>query len=381
MNRVRIVFCAYHDINSNGRCQEVLKAAEKIGQVTFVSYRTPSSFSVAESTDCIVSGDGKRSYIPFVRTCINQIKAISPDIVILHDNYCAAIVPHIRKIKSVPIIVYDSSELYIDKKPGGLSSTIAWLIQRCENKWISKANMVIAANLERAQIMKDYFKLQEMPYVFENVRYIVEEPNVDECDKKFGNIIKPDTFAVLYAGGISKNRMTYDLIRAVKSLGEGYTLLLAGQKDETESKLFEEAMHSTPIDNVYYFGYLKRSELRYLFQHVNISVSMFQQNTLNNINCASGKFFESIYEECPVLTSTNPPLKRLCEQYGFGLSTDDLKSGIVMMKDNYAYYKENAIAFKNTINPDDLVDKLSDEILKKYNICHRNRYYDEIHQE
>ena len=372
MKNIRIVFCAYHDINSNGRCQEVLKAAEKIGQVTLISYRAPVGFKIAETTDYTVTGDGRRSYIPFIQTCIKQIKKLLPDIVILHDNYCAVIVPYILKINPRPYIVYDSSELYIDKKPGALSETVAWLIQRKENKWIKKTDMVIAANLERAKIMKSYFGLAEIPYVFENVRYIVEEPNLDECEEKFKEGLKGDSFKVLYAGGISQNRMTYDLIRAIKSLGDEYTLILAGQKQESESQLYDEAMNSTTVDNVFYYGYLQRSELRYLFNNVHISVSMFQQNTLNNINCASGKFFESIYESCPVLTSTNPPLMRLCNQYGFGLSTDDLKTGIVSMRACYMDYKDHAVNFKSKVNPDNLVKKLSEEILSRYNRYIRN---------
>lgn len=361
MNR-RVLFAVYHDIDTNGRSQQMLRCCEILGKTTLITFHRPESFCLSNDTDVIVSGHGKRRYMDFLRAAKAEIAAIKPSIVFLHDNYCAPLIPFIRRKCPSAFVVYDSSELYIDKKPGGIIDTIAYIIQRQENKYISKADFVIAANIERARIMHKYFRLKIEPYVFENVRRITESVNQTECDIKFGQFLQRDKFIIFYAGGISKTRRTYDLITAVKQLGEQYVLLLAGKKEMNEQHLFEMAMNASSVDNVHYLGYIKRSEMKYLFNKVDVSVSVFLQDTINNINCASGKFYESVFEGCPVLTSTNPPLQRLCEIYHLGISTDDFQSGILEMQNKIEYYRDKAKEFAKSIDLDDSIHKLSQDI-------------------
>lgn len=363
-NSVKVLVAVYHDTNSNGRCQQLLHCAERLGDGILVSYRPVDTWKLKSETKVVVTGSGKRKYGKFVLDSIKTIKNEKPDIIIIHDNYCAILIPYIYMLNPRPYIVYDSSELYIDKK--FRNDKKAYLIQMMENRFLNKSDFIISANLERAKLMRQFFRLKKLPYVFENIRKIDDVPDIKECERKFGEYLSTSDFIVLYAGGVSENRMTYELIRAVKKLGKGYRLLLAGYKAEKENQLYEEAMRVTDDNNVFYLGYLKRSELRYLFGKIGASVSMFRQTTLNNINCASGKFYESLFEECPVLTGTNPPLKRICEQYGIGVSTDDLEGGIKMLKEGYETYRANVREYIKNLNIENNIDMLADKIRESY---------------
>jgi len=363
-NSVKVLFAVYHDTNSNGRCQQMLHCAERLGNSILVSYRPVETWELKPETKVVVTGDGKRRYGKFILDSIKAIKKEKPDIIIIHDNYCAILIPYIYMLNPRPYIVYDSSELYIDKKFS--NDKKAYLIQMAENRFLHKADFIISANAERAELMRRFFHLKKLPYVFENIRKIDDVPDMEECERKFGEYLSTGDFLILYAGGVSENRMTYELIRAAKRLGKGYRLLLAGYKEERENQLYEDAMCTTDDNNVFYLGFLKRSELRYLFGKIGVSVSMFRQTTLNNINCASGKFYESLFEGCPVLTGTNPPLKRICNQYGIGVSTEDFESGIKVLKENHETYRINVRKYIKNLNIEKSIDMLADKIRESY---------------
>ena len=194
----RVLFVVYHDIDTNGRSQQILRCCEILGKTTLVTYHKPETFCVGKETEVIESGNGKRDYIAFLRTAKKEISGIKPDIVVLHDNYCAPLITYIKKRVSSSYIVYDSSELYIDIKMGGIKGSIAYFIQKQENRNLKHADFVIAANSERARIMHDFFHLREVPYVFENIRQITEQYNETECDNKFKKYISKEKFIVFY---------------------------------------------------------------------------------------------------------------------------------------------------------------------------------------
>ena len=348
---MKVVFCVYHDINTNGRSQHMLKCAQELGDAVLVSYSEPGP-DINGRFKFVQTGGGKRKYAQFIAKAISTIRREKPDIIILHDNYCACFLPYIGRINPKPFLIYDSSELYIDKKPTEFKEFVSSILQWFENSYLKTADFVIAANQERAKIMESFFSLDTLPYTYENIRRIEEQFDETYCRDKYDQYISKRLFTVLYAGGISHSRRTYELVEAIKTLGSNYQLLIAGKVSRSEKEAFDKYLEGNNITNVAYIGYISRGELKYLFQNVQVSVSMFAHDTLNNKNCASGKFYESLFEGVPMLTSTNPPLLRICAEHGVGVSTEDFMAGLIELRSNYSTYCNSVKKFINTIDLD-----------------------------
>lgn len=359
---MKIMFIVYHDIQTEARSQEILECAEQLGETCLVSYSRPID---NRDIKIIQTGNGKRNYWKFILTAIKSIKSERPKVVILHDNYTAILLKWIKKYYKDIYVIYDSSELYIDKKAENLKQKIAGFMNYYEKKYINTSDIVISANIERAKIMKEYFKLKEDPIIFDNIHCIKDEYNEKLCNEKYFNYFYDNKFVIVYAGGISKQRMTYELAKAVGDLGNEYRLIVLGSASDDEKKLFSKFLKEKRYNNINFIGFVPRNELRYFLNRSNVSVSAFAQDTINNINCASGKLFESLFEGTPVLTTENPPLKRICSDYGVGVSTNDFRTGILELKNNYKIYKDNVYRYSKNINVDNRIDILVKKIKYK----------------
>lgn len=360
------MFIAYHDIRTEARSQEILECAKRLGDTTvFVSYSEPFESVGVKS---ILTSKGKRRYFAFIRDAIKSIRHENPDIIVLHDNYTAAILRWVYKYRKDIRIIYDSSELYIDGKPKSFKELVARHMRYFEKKYLKHADFVIAANIERAMIMKDYFNLTKLPIVFDNIHRIDDEYDITECDSKYHYLFNDNVFYIVYAGGIHKERMTFEITHAVGTLGNKYRLIILGSANPKDKEEFDLMITKKEFSNIFYLGFIPRDEWRYILQRSHISVSAFDQDTVNNIYCASGKLYESLFEGKPILTSTNPPLKRICNDYRVGISTDNFLEGILELEKHYDEYCKNVEQYIATLNYEDRINALAEKIKEKLNL-------------
>jgi len=357
---MKVMFIVYHDIRTNARSQEILECAKRLGdEIIFVSYSVPFESAGVRN---IITSQGKRRYFAFINDAIKSIKNENPDIVILHDNYTAAILRLIHNNRKDICVIYDSSELYIDGKPKSLKQLIARHMRYFEKKYLKHADIVTAANIERAEIMRDFFGLKELPIVFDNIHRIDDEYDITQCEAKYGRLFDDDAFCIAYAGGISKRRKTFELTEVVGDLGNNYRLIILGSASSRDKKEFDLILQEKGFLNISYLGFIPRNEWRYILSRSHISVSAFAQDTVNNIYCASGKLYESLFEGKPILTSTNPPLKRICNRYKIGISTDNFLEGILELEKGYDEYCEKVESYINAINYEKRIDVLAEGI-------------------
>lgn len=332
------VFIVYHDINTEFRSQEYLRMAETICDNLYGVVRGEVSISSKCKFERIKNS--KFEYFAFINVAKRLIKNYRPKYVFLHDNYTAVLIKYIRKHSPNSQIIYDSSELYFGKKTNGIKSKIAYyMCQRKEEKYISFCNVIISACKERSEIMKDVYRLRVCPLVFDNIHRIDDSFDSEECDKKYLPILCQTKINILYAGGVSKERNTFALAETVMKNVDKYNLIICSGTRVLKTDM-DILTNYTKKNNVHFIGKINRGEIRYLLSKCQVSVSMFLQNCLNNKYCASGKVYESIFSLTPILVSENPPLKRLCEQYGVGVSTDNLEEGLADIANNYDKYVE-----------------------------------------
>ena len=343
-----ILFCVYHDLNSEERSKELLKILNQLGNVDIIS-RTKELPIRNNNIRAFYAGE----YIDFIKSSIKKILNSKYDICVVHDNYGALLVPFIKIFQGNTKIIYDSSELYpiYELKTKAIPFVIkfkSYLLAVCEKLFIKKADLVIAANAERASFMKRYYKITKEIIIYDNIHFIDDEYDPIICEKKYSELFAKDKFAILNAGGIFNDRYIFELADAVREIGDDYLLLVVGGGVEREINRFKEKYEGN--DTVRYLGFIPRIELKYLIQKSNLCFTGFKPISINNIYCASGKTYESLMEGTPILCSDNPPLAKLCNDLGVGIADNDFSSAIMKIRSDYDFYKKNAVSFKDKID-------------------------------
>ena len=359
---MEIVFVVYHDLKTEARSQEMLELLKMYGHVTLVSYC--NTYPDPE-IDVVCNKNESKGIFGFLKNAYKTIKKVKPQMVMLHDQYPVVLVPFIKKTMPDCVIIHDSSELrLLTEEPGRLTlkKRVARLFMYAEHKYSKEADVTIAANRERAEIMKGYFSLPEMPIVFDNIHKIEVDYDLDVCRKKFDSFFDQDAFYVLYAGGIAEKRQTYKIVDEIGTLGNDYWLIIVGSVEIDGEKKLQQLISEKGISNVNYLGFVSREELKYLMEKSNVSISTFAMDTVNNINCASGKVYEGLFLGKPLLAGLNPPLKYLCEIHGVGVSTENFGEGCRELKNNYITYCDNVKAFVEELNYEDRIVTLKKQI-------------------
>ncbi len=374
---MRNIVCAiYHDCNREARSHEILECCLKMGNVHYVSYMMPKD--LPEVRCHLVNKNDPLALLKFLSLTKKVIRETKPDLVLLHDNDCSVLIPFIRKYFPKTKIVYDSSELFIPmqgekkKSRDKTESYLLYLKQRLtsfrgkyEKRYLRDTDVVVAANIERARIMKEYFNLREAPLVFDNIHRIDDEFDREACEKKLSQYFADDVFNILFAGGIGVERHTYDYIRAVSRVNTPCRLIIAGSTSDTAVAQYKDLVSELKMDNVFYVGMLTRAELRYCMHRSQASVIVFDKKSYNTIYCASGKCYESLFEGVPILASENPPLKRLCQEMGVGVSDDDFASGIETLRKDYPRFVENVKRYVEGLEYENRINVLCESLERK----------------
>lgn len=335
-----MLFIVYDNINHDERLLETLRIFSTRWRIRVVSFTK----NVPYCDSFITTGGGKINYLSFYLTAKKEISRFNGHYIYLHDNYCSPLIKLIKKRGCK--IIYDSSELYFDKISRDIKEWVKnKLFNFYEARDLHLCDVTVAANIERATIMKDRFTLKDCPIVFDNVHKITEDFNADECEAKFGKYISPGKKIVCYFGGIQRKRGTFNLIDAIKRMGNNYLLILAGNVYKDDYKEYKRIIDQEKITNIHYVGFLRRDELRYLLSICDVNVSIFDMSCINQIFCASGKVYEGLFEGKPVLVSSNPPFQTLCRQYKVGVSTNDFFNGLCELFSNYKDYEANVKKF------------------------------------
>lgn len=346
---MKIAFLVQHSVEENHRTRRMLKICEELGETSFVSFKSPEKYSNCN----FYKIKSKLLIYHYMRKYLKQIK---PDVVMIHDHICAPIIPFIKNKVKPKLLIYDMSELYLRVSPNAtfIGDKVMKFFLYCAKKNVRKADIVITANEDRALITRGYYMCDKMPLVFENVHKIETEYDKSECDRKYSQyFFNPEVFTAVFAGGVSKKRMTERIVESFVSLGDKYQLLVLGKKDDHYFEMLARK-YSAFCDNsnVKYLGFVSQEDLKYLYDKSSINIITYEQNNLNNIYCASGRLFESLFCGIPFVSSNNPPLVKMAEKYQIGIYTEnEFEKAVKEIHDKYSYYKENVALVLKDIDP------------------------------
>lgn len=328
---MEILFISCGNMDYDGRLRELVKVCRELGEVTLFSYGSEETFTGHHVYD---SGVG---YKDFIKKTVKAAENIKADVVFA-DNRRATIPALLINRKKKAILIQDCRELYDAAQFKELFNKIGCIAERhCARK----ADILICANSFRADYMEKHWGTGR-PIVFENVRKLEYDENAMD---KAAELVEPhlgeDEVRIVSTYGCSVDRTNDVLVRNINKIeGKVKVFLVGNSGKEDEDTIRRIVREQNAEDKVVILRQMNQTELKYLISRSHIGVVNYNQKDLNNKYCASGKIYEFLYEGLPVITTTNPPLKKMCDDYHVGEADDQYFNGINRILRDYESYRE-----------------------------------------
>ena len=350
---MRFCLISHSDYNRDGRLRNLLNVFSGMGELFCVTGGTTPVNEQSISCHC--------NYLEFIYKAVRYAMNLHDiDFFIIHNRKAAVTGLLLRNLRNLlnrgGALIYDCVELYLIHDVKHLAGKIGCVF---EKRMINQADIIICANPERAEFMRSIYDLKVLPLVYENKRQLHYE-NHDaflNAQERFKNFIHDDEVRIISSSGCSIFRRNDVLVQNLLKVNKKCRLFLCGKSSNADETYIRKLIQQIGLDNVEITGSLTHSELKFLIQHSHIGIVNYNQNDLNNKFCASGKLYEFVYEGIPVVTTTNPPLKNLCDEYKIGISDDEYFSGINEVLENYDYFVGQVRAFteQNTVMRNDAI--------------------------
>ena len=353
---MKILCISCGNADYDGRLRELLKVCNKLGDVICYSYGSEELFPGHHVYGSDVS------YLQFIRNVTKEAENVEAD-VIFADNRRATIPAMLIHRKKKAILIQDCRELYDASQFKELFNKIGCIAER---RCASKADVLICANSFRADYMEKHWGTRR-PIVYENVRKLeYDESKLAKAAELIDPYLGEDEIRIVSTYGCSVDRTNDVLVRNINKIDGRIKVFLVGNSGkEDEDTIRSIVSEENAEDKVVILRQMDQTELKYLISRSHIGVVNYNQKDLNNKYCASGKIYEFLYEGLPVITTENPPLKKMCEDFGIGESDDEYYGGINRIIGSYDHYKENVKKFVADHDLEDNNRKLLEDLRKE----------------
>ena len=297
-----------------------------------------------------------QSYISFRLKAWKYIKRNFDDKTILWFGTAASAIALIGTYKRIPYILsvlelYDTVPFYRN----GLK------------KIIKGAKAVISCEINRARIMKNWWSLNDLPYVMPNKPYIhSRELRTQPTTEAVVEAIKKMDCkkCILYQGLISADRDLSKLAEALNEIDSDYFLVLIGK---------EHYDGINAIKNIYkdtiYLGFFPAPTHLQITSYAHIGVANYDYSSLNNLFCAPNKIYEYAGFGIPILGNDVPGLQYTIGTARAGVCADFLNrksiiDALMEIEENYTEYSKNAVKFYESNDNLEIMKKIVNSVLK-----------------
>ena len=310
------ILMLYGDVDFDGRAQRMIEIGQSLGKVfvidaAMVSSSIPRGYEHHRVLLRPASGVGKR-HLAFWRQAIAKARAWRPDLIFAEDffttfpGWMAARLTGAR-------LVYDAHELIVPE-PGLPMSRRSRVWYGLERFVAPRADLVIAANPERAEIMENHYRLRRTPTYMRNipVQREVTAKQREAVLKTYPALRRrhDDDRILLYQGDVSLARGLGRFVEVLDRLPENYRITIVGDGPDLE-RLKTMAARHTKTGRFAALGRVANDTLPAITVHGDIGIVTYPHEGLNNIYCAPNKVFEYAQAGLAIIASDQPPLRKL----------------------------------------------------------------------
>ena len=367
-NRCGIIVILFGSLEFDGRVQRVVEILSEIGDVTLFDLKPPGCVADA-SADKIErkslvpwkSHWRRLSHMRLAWHAILHAWRSTPDIVVAEDYFTTLSGWLAAKISRAKLI-YDAHELIIpdsDRFMRIRDRIWYW----CERWVATRASLVIAANPERAELMRGHYRLARPPIYMRNIPARQTGSPSMAAISAAGEYVKrmrvtPGDKVVLYQGVIVLKRGLGRFIEALRHCPANYRFVVVGDGPDVDA-LQELADRNGVADRVVLLGRVPNKILGLVTVAADVGVVTYPYRGLNNLYCAPNKIFEYIQAGVPVIATDQEPLRTLVNEYRIGelidkdSSASDISAAILCVVSHKDVYVKEAVGFLNDNNWDE----------------------------
>lgn len=318
---MRILAAVYNPIAYDGRVQRECAALARFAEVELLCPAGPPLASAAPFTINDVSLPSVPTSIRLAMFCsafVRRARTWRPDVIHAHDYFLA--VPGVFAAEAAEAsLVYDAHELLIPEREERLSMRRRFWCW-AEKRALKRAHLVIAANQERASLMREHYGLVTLPTVVRNIPPVAEPA---QARKRPSFRLHASERLCVYQGDVSLRRGLGKLLDAVAYLPDGIRMLIVGGGPDTEA-IRNESQRLSIEGRVTMIGKVRREELQTILESCDVGLLTYPFKGLNNIYCAPNKIYEYAQAGLPIVATAQPPLKEMLKEYRIGEAYGEL---------------------------------------------------------
>ena len=225
----------------------------------------------------------------------------------------------------------------------------------------SRCKLVIHANPQRIEYLNSIDAIDDMSKHVAIRNY----PSFEDVDKEYDEAYhafinwKGNRKCVYLQGLTFDGRASYESVSAVLRHPELVAVVIGKYDEEAKSRLIEEYGESSISDRIYFVGKIAQLKIPQYMSVCAFSMVFYKNIRPNNYYCEANRFYQAVMVGLPVVVGSNPPMREVVEQYGFGVSVEDdgrdvdaICEGIDRMLEGYDTFKENAIKNRHHLSWD-----------------------------
>ena len=315
----------YNEIDYDGRVQRAAECLAENHSVTLFAVNSHSGYRNSKFSLCTVSLSwlGTRGLVRFACYCAALIYSAvraRPHIVYAHD-YFTAWPGYIAAALTGAALVYDSHELIVPEDGFKLSHRDMFFY-RLEKSAVRRAALIVAANEERAEIMRKHYRLASTPVAIHNITSPpMKSPDPETALDNFPMLRRSSSKVVrlVFQGFLSADRGVVASVKALAQLPTEFELVLVGGGPPMDIAAIYDAVAEHGLgDRVLFLGRVPRERLHDILATCDIGIVYYHTRKLNHLYCASNKTYEYAQAGLPMVLTCQPPLRQLSEVYGVG---------------------------------------------------------------
>lgn len=378
---ISILVFLYDSLEFDGRAQRSIDVIRQFGSVTLVdlinrtiSTDNCSNFNIKRIKVDLSGNIGKISrHLRFWRTAFRVAWQAQPNVIVA-ENFFTSFAGWLASRLVGSKLIYDAYELIIPEVDKQMTprDRFWYLLER----WtVKRADLIIAANKDRACLMAEHYSLKHIPTAVRNIPHrqvVLNTINKSEkivAQHPFLNKRNNDDRLIIYQGDITMDRRIGLFIQSLAYLPKNYRFVLVGGGVDLE-QIKNLAKDYEKQGRFIYMGRVKHQELQAITAIADVGIISYPHMGQNNIYCSPNKIFEYAQAGLPVVSSNQPPLKRMVEAYGLGELVDEsadpqhVAVAIQQVAENKELFTSALVRFLNDHKWDDEASILAKDVKK-----------------